>query len=78
MKLPLRIQRYDASFAVRDANDTLILYVYFDKGSPGERAIRKLMSEEEAEELVKRMARLLTDDETKKGAATPKDDGAQV
>lgn len=74
MKLPLHIKRYENSFFIRDAHETMIAYVYFDKGTPGERAIRKLMSEEEAEELVKRMARLLTDDETQKGLATPKDD----
>ena len=53
--------------------------VYFDKGNASERAIRNRMSEEEAEALVKRIARFLTDEaENEKGAATPKDDDAQV
>lgn len=63
MNLPLRIHRYDASFVIKDANDTAIAYVYFDKGKPGERAIRNLMSEEEAETIAKQIARLLTDAE---------------
>lgn len=62
MKLPLRIHRYQASFGITDANDITICYVYFDKGNPGERAIRNLMSEEEAEPIAKQIARLLTDD----------------
>lgn len=71
MKLPLRIHRYDASFVIKDANDTTIAYVYFDKGKPGERAIRNLMSEEEAETIAKQIARLLTDAETPKEPPPP-------
>lgn len=71
MKLPLRIVRYKASFGIRDANDLTICYVYFDKGNPGERAIRNLMSEEEAEPIAKQIARLLTDAETQKEADDP-------
>lgn len=66
MKLPLRIVRYAESFGIHDAHDTVILYVYFDKGSPGERAIRRRMSEAEAEDVAKRVARFLTDDESAK------------
>ena len=66
MRLPLRIVRYNESFGIHDAHDTVILYVYFDKGSPGELAIRKRLSEPEAEEIVKRVARFLTDDESAK------------
>lgn len=61
MKLPLKIHRYDASFGIKDAAGTTICYVYFDEGNPGERAIRNLMSEEEAEPIAKQIARLLTD-----------------
>jgi len=71
MKLPLRIHRYAASFGITDATGLAICYVYFDKGNPGERAIRNLMSEEEAEPIAKQIARLLTDAETKKIADDP-------
>lgn len=71
MKLPLRMHRYDASFGIKDAAGTTICYVYFDKGNPGERAIRGLMSEEEAEPIAKQIARLLTDAETTKEPTGP-------
>lgn len=75
MRLPLRIIRHETSFSIRDASDMAICYVYFDKGNPGERAIRKLMSEEEAEPIAKQIARALTEAEREKAAASPKEDG---
>lgn len=71
MKTPLKIGRYGESFNIRDANDTSICTVFFDKGNDSERAIRKRMSEEEAEALAKRIARMLTDEENAKRAASP-------
>lgn len=72
ISLPLRIIRHEASFGIRDANNTALAYFYFDKGKPGERAIRNLMSEEEAEALAKRIARFLTDEaETTKEPPSP-------
>jgi hypothetical protein len=65
MKLPLRITRYAESFIIRDAHETSICTVFFDSGNDSERAIRKRMSEAEAEALAKRIARLLTDEEEK-------------
>lgn len=65
MRPPLRITRYAESFFIRDAHDTSICTVFFDKGNDSERAIRKRMSEEEAEALAKRIARMLTDEEEK-------------
>lgn len=65
MRLPLRISKYAESFIIKDATDTAICAIYFDKGNDSERAIRKRMSEEEAEDLAKRIARFLTDEERK-------------
>lgn len=65
MKLPLRITKFNESFGIRDAADIPICYVYFDRGNEVERAIRKRMSEEEAEALAKRIALMLTDEERK-------------
>lgn len=65
MKLPLKIRRGTESFGIDDAAGTLICYVYFDKGKPSERAIRRRMSEEEAEAIAKQIARALTDAERK-------------
>ena len=64
--LPLRIIRHEGSFGIRDAVETTLCFVYFDKGTATERSIRKLMSEEEAEALVKRIARFLTDEAERK------------
>ena len=71
MKPPLRITRYAESFIVRDAQETLICTVFFDRGNDSERAIRKRMSEEEAKALAKRIARILTDEENAKRPASP-------
>lgn len=65
MKLPLRISRYAESFIIKDAHDISICAIYFDSGNDSERSIRKRLSEEEAEDLAKRIARLLTDEEEK-------------
>jgi hypothetical protein len=65
MRTPLRISKYAESFIIKDATDTVICAVYFDKGNDSERAIRKRMSEAEAEALAKRIARLLTDEHDK-------------
>lgn len=62
MKLPLSIKRYAESFIVTDVTGLSVFAVYFDNGNASERAIRHRMSEEEAEALVKRIARFLTDD----------------
>jgi len=61
MQLPLSIKRYAESFIVTDVTGLSVFAVYFDKGNASERAIRNRMSEEEAEALVKRVARFLTD-----------------
>jgi hypothetical protein len=71
MRLPLRITKYAESFIIRDAHDTSICSIFFDRGNDSERAIRKRMSEEEAEALAKRIARMLTDEETQKAADDP-------
>lgn len=75
MKLPLRIHRAGSSFGITDANDITICYVYFDKGNPGERAIRNLMSEEEAKPIAKQIARCLTDAEATKEPPPPEGSG---
>ncbi len=62
MRLPIKITRHEGSFGITDVIGTTICYVYFDTGSDSERGIRKLMSEAEAEAIVKGIARHLTNE----------------
>lgn len=75
MKLPLTIRKSGESFGIRDATGITICYVYFDTGSPSERAIRMRMSEEEAKPIAKQIARCLTDAEATKEPPPPEGSG---
>ena len=59
MHLPLKITRFKESFIVRDDRGISICAVYFDD-DPKRAIVTKRMSQEEAEAVVKHIARALT------------------
>ena len=71
MRLPLKIKRHDESFIVTDASGVTLLAVYFDAGEDtSRRAIRNRMGLDEAQDIARRCARFLTDEQAKNGAGT--------
>jgi hypothetical protein len=65
MKLPLRIRKVAAAYVIEDAAETKLSYIYFEDDRT-RRSTLKMLTEEEALALAKRVARLLTDDEEKR------------
>ena len=58
MKLPLRILRSSSSIRIEDATEKALAYLYFDTDETRRRAGNK-MTEQEAIEVAKRVARAL-------------------
>lgn len=71
MQLPLKITRFKESYIVRDDRGISICAVYFDD-DPKRAIVTKRMSQDEAEAVVKHIARALSDNAEEAGAA-PKD-----
>lgn len=65
MKLPLTIKKFGESVSIVDALGRSI-YLYFENDQT-RRSATKRFTEEEAVELARRVARLLTDDEERNG-----------
>lgn len=60
MRLPLKIIRHPESYEVRDAVGTHIAYIYFEDDLT-RREQTKRLTQADAEQITKRIARLLTD-----------------
>lgn len=60
MKLSLRIKRHDESYEVRDALGAAMSYTYFEDETGRQDRLRRV-SEAEAREIAKLIARALTD-----------------
>ncbi len=59
MKLPVKIIRRSESFEIRDADLTNIAHIYFEN-EPGRRMQVKRMTEAEAQQVAKQLAKALT------------------
>lgn len=66
MKLPLKVKRSGESYRIEDATGRAI-YLYVEDDEFRRSAARTRWTSKEAEALAKRIARMLTDDEERKG-----------